>query len=312
MPKKLDKTPFQNLAGQSANINKEDVNKELAQQNQVDHSNQPDTKKEKEKPKIQWSPESLKQGQIIIAEINQLQDQIKKESDINKQKEILSQLNQKISQLELLAAKELKHEYTREEIIQSIKKIKKEKDLDIKFEVDEEGRVRFSKAKDKIDQIVKILEHENNKVTRINLGGNELGPQAVKSLAEALMNKNNKVTNISLWRNNLGPQGAQFLAKALMNENNKVTHIYLVDNELDSEAAQSLAEALMNKNNKVTRINLGFNKLGPEGVKSLAEALKNENNKVTHINLEANKIGLKGRKSLKEVKKIKPGIVIKF
>ena len=96
MPKKLDKKPLQDLAGQSANINQEDINKELAQQNQIDHSKQPDTKKE-EKLKRQNLPESSKQIQIISAEIDQLQDQIKKESDINKQKQILSQLKQKIS-----------------------------------------------------------------------------------------------------------------------------------------------------------------------------------------------------------------------
>ncbi len=57
-----------------------------------------------------------------------------------------------------------------EEIKESIGQIKQELNLDIEFGIDDKtGIVSFSDAK-KLNQIVEVLKHENNKAASINLG----------------------------------------------------------------------------------------------------------------------------------------------
>jgi hypothetical protein len=61
---------------------------------------------------------------------------------------------------------EVEEKFTPEEIEKSIEEIKKEKGLDIiDFEVNKEGWVSFKNA-EKIDQILEILKHPNNKVKK--------------------------------------------------------------------------------------------------------------------------------------------------
>jgi hypothetical protein len=74
---------------------------------------------------------------------------------------------------------------TKEELRESsIEKIKKEKNLDIQYEINKEGVVIFKKTKEKINQIAEILKDENNKVTEIYLGYNDLGSEGGKYLEE--------------------------------------------------------------------------------------------------------------------------------
>ena len=199
-------------------------------------------KEEEKGPEIIWSPEAEERGLGLASQIGELKKELnlaEEQGDFEKGKEILEKLEPLIAELEEIAEKEakkgIKYEFTPEETRKSIEEIIKEENLDIEFEIGENNEVRFKEAKEKIDQIIKIITHPNNKVNNIDLWDNDLGPEGAKSIAEALSNPNNKVNNIDLGYNKLGPEGAKSIAEALSNPNNKVNNINLWDNKLGPE-----------------------------------------------------------------------------
>ena len=53
------------------------------------------------------------------------------------------------------------------------------------------------------------LMNENNKVSELNLSGNDIGDDGIIALSTALMHKNNKVTTLDLLWNNIGEEGVR-------------------------------------------------------------------------------------------------------
>jgi hypothetical protein len=112
---------------------------------------------------------------------------------------------------------------------------------------------------DKTDQLIQLLTHPKNRIKSIDLGGNKLGPEGAKHIADALKDPNNKVESINLAVNNLGPEGAKHIADALKHPNNKVESIDLWYNNLglgDISAIKTIVEELKTKGRT---IKLGIN-----------------------------------------------------
>jgi len=114
-------------------------------------------------------------NQLSLEEIRQVRDRLK---ELLKEKQEILGIEE-----EQQEEQEQEQEFTPEEIRESIKKIKEEKGLDIEFEVNKKGWVSFRRAKEKIGQIVEILKDKNCKVTKINLGEENLGPEEVAFIA---------------------------------------------------------------------------------------------------------------------------------
>jgi Ran GTPase-activating protein (RanGAP) involved in mRNA processing and transport len=137
-------------------------------------------------------------------------------------------------------------------------------------------------------------------LTELELGGNKIGDEGAKAIAEAL-SVNAVVTTLELFRNNIGDEGAKAIAEALK-VTAVVTTLSLRCNTIGDEGANAIAEALK-VTAVVTDLNLGLNDIGDIGAKAIAEALK-VNAVVTTLDLEWNiSIGVKGAKAIAEALK---------
>jgi len=137
-------------------------------------------------------------------------------------------------------------------------------------------------------------------VTELELGGNEIGDEGAKAIAEALK-VNAVVTTLVLSNNSIGDEGAKAIAEALK-VNAVVTTLYLTVNNIEDEGAKAIAEALK-VNAVMTTLNLEGNKIGVEGAIAIAEALK-VNAVVTTLGLYENKIGDEGAQAIAEALKV--------
>jgi len=110
---------------------------------------------------------------------------------------------------------EQKQEFSLEEIKESTERIEKEKGfLDIHFDIDSKGWVRFHYTKEQIDQIAELLKDKNCKVIKIDFEGKDLGPEGATLIADALKDKNCKVTKIKLF--NLEDSDSCFEEKVIL------------------------------------------------------------------------------------------------
>ena len=64
----------------------------------------------------------------------------------------------------------------------------------------------------KLDEI--LTELKNNSITTLDLGGNNIGVEGAKAIAEALK-VNESITELNLYNNNIGDEGAKAIAEAL-------------------------------------------------------------------------------------------------
>ena len=140
----------------------------------------------------------------------------------------------------------------------------------------------------------------NTSLQKINLHGNTIGDEGVRSLASALK-VNNTLRYINLIGNQISKDGAQFLAEALI-VNTSLDNFYLQSNRIGDEGVQSLCAALK-VNTTLTRINLNCNQISKVGVKFLADALM-VNIRLEILNLIGNKIGDEGAQSLRAALKL--------
>lgn len=111
--------------------------------------------------------------------------------------------------------KEKRSKNIQEVVIKFIEKIKEKEKLDLSFFVNDDGLVVFGDAKNKMNQIIKILTYKNNKIKDVYFGYQNLDLENLKLLFEALKNENNNITSIDLRGNNLGVEGAKLLSETL-------------------------------------------------------------------------------------------------
>ncbi|XP_046841908.1 NLR family CARD domain-containing protein 3-like [Xenia sp. Carnegie-2017] len=144
------------------------------------------------------------------------------------------------------------------------------------------------------------LESESCKLTELDLSFYIIGDEGAKYFTEALKSENCKLTKLTLQRVRIGDKGAKYLSKALKSENCKLTTLGLGKNSIKDTGAKYLSEALKSENCKLTKLPLHCNNIGCTGAKYLSEALKSENCKLTELFLNENEIGDEGAKSLSE------------
>ena len=149
------------------------------------------------------------------------------------------------------------------------------------------------------EKIAEGLQHENCRVTNLNLRNNNIGgAKGVVHLVRALQHENCRVTDLNLRRNKIGDVGLEHLSRALQHENCRVTDLDLSGNEINAAGVEHLIRALQHENCHVTNLNLDANNIGAEGVEHLVRVLQHENCRVTNLNLGVNKIGDKGAEHL--------------
>jgi len=140
----------------------------------------------------------------------------------------------------------------------------------------------------------------NTSLQKINLHGNTIGDEGVRSLASALK-LNSTLESIILNGNQISKDGAQFLAEALM-INKMLRYLNVHGNNIGDEGAQSLAKALK-VNNSLVSIDLNQNQISTVGANFLAEALM-VNKILENLYMNINNIGDEGVQSLSSALKL--------
>ena len=64
-------------------------------------------------------------------------------------------------------------------------------------------------------------------VTKLDVSRALFGDEGAQNIAEGLQHENCRVTNLNLWNNNIGAEGVEHLVHALQHENCRVTNLYL-------------------------------------------------------------------------------------
>ena len=141
-----------------------------------------------------------------------------------------------------------------------------------------------------VRRICKSLKREFCKVTRLDLGRNEITEAGVISLSQALQSSACKVTTLYLDGNQITDAGVISLSQALQSSACKVTTLYLSGNQITDAGAISLSQALQSSACKVTILDLRQNQITDAGVISLSQALQSSACKVTTLCLSGNQI----------------------
>ncbi|CAF4506383.1 unnamed protein product, partial [Rotaria sp. Silwood2] len=106
--------------------------------------------------------------------------------------------------------------------------------------------------------------NEEETITRLNIGGNDIGPNGIQNLANALA-KNTTLTTLDLQDNHIGDEEMQYLCDAL--RKTVVNFFFLLISStyyLDNFHMQTL-----------TTLDLSSNLIGASGVQYLADVLDN-------------------------------------
>ena len=83
-------------------------------------------------------------------------------------------------------------------------------------------------------------------------GDNNIGDESAEHLVRALQHENCRLTNLDLVGNNIGDKGAEQLIRALQHENCRLTNLDLDDNNVDQSVLDRLQPflAAMKEQNK--------------------------------------------------------------
>ena len=119
----------------------------------------------------------------------------------------------------------------------------------------------------------------------LNLSGNRITDEGVKSLTTALINSNCKLNSLSLNVNEITDKGVEHLTKALINNNCELNSLSLALNKLTHKGVEHLTTALINTNCKLNSIGLEGNDIPDKGVKYLTTALTHTNCKLNSLSL---------------------------
>jgi len=113
------------------------------------------------------------------------------------------------------------------------------------LKVDLFGDKAMSKDPALLAKFCAALESETCRVTELNLGGNGLGAEGGKAIAEALK-VNTSITTINLQGNKLGAEGGKAIAEGLK-INTSITNIDVTSNSLDAAAKDTIKAAWNNR-----------------------------------------------------------------
>jgi len=150
-----------------------------------------------------------------------------------------------------------------------------------------------------LKHLTKALMHHECKLRHLNLENNNITAKgSVKHLTKALMHHECKLTHLNLGYNNITAEGLKHLTKALMHHECKLTHLFLTKNNITAEGLTHLTKALMHHECKLTDLNLAINNITDEGLPHLTEALMHHECKLTHLNLRSSNITTEGLKHL--------------
>ena len=120
----------------------------------------------------------------------------------------------------------------------------------------------------------------------LNLSGNRITDEGVKSLTTALINSNCKLNSLSLNVNEITDKGVEHLTKALINNNCELNSLSLALNKLTHKGVEHLTTALINTNCKLISIGLEGNDIPDKGVKYFTTALTHTNCKLNSLSLD--------------------------
>lgn len=130
----------------------------------------------------------------------------------------------------------------------------------------------------------------SSRVTALNLGGNELGDEGAKSLADVLTHAGCNVVTLDLSRNNIGEGGAGCIAMALRNRN-CVQNLNLHGNKIKSEGAEKLFGAVRVEKCKLECLLLGGNSIDCSGIAKLPHTFTSPHCNLDLLDLSGNAIG---------------------
>lgn len=135
-------------------------------------------------------------------------------------------------------------------------------------------------------RVGEALVDPKNKIKRLDLGKNQIGPRKTEIISSVLMNPGNHIENLSLSSNEIGVDGTKAIGCALENENNKLQSLRLCSCEMNCQELEQISTSLAHPNSKLTHLSLGSNII--KDVKKLAEALANPNCKIDNLGLSFN------------------------
>lgn len=143
--------------------------------------------------------------------------------------------------------------------------------------------------------VLEMRERDGGVLERLGLDENSLGPSGAEVLAQGLK-KNSVLKGLSLARNRLRDEGLECLAKAMPGGCGKrLRRLVLSNNEFTSLAGQVLAEAFTGKAcAHLERLDLANNSLQADGMWFLGELLQNGMPNLKELDLEYTDAGSVG------------------
>ncbi|KAH9245923.1 hypothetical protein BASA81_016563 [Batrachochytrium salamandrivorans] len=128
--------------------------------------------------------------------------------------------------------------------------------------------------------IIETLQHENNKLERLELSLKIVYDNApARAIARVLKHKDNKIERLSFTFIEFGTNEVKRLSQGLQHPHCNIASLDFVDLLPGAAVIHALMEALMHENNQVRKLELNFYFYEAEK-KMLFEALSHVNNKV--------------------------------
>ena len=149
-----------------------------------------------------------------------------------------------------------------------------------------------------VTQLLAAIQGCMRSLRQLFLGGNGLRNVGFVSLVEGVLSKEiNKLQKLDVRYNDIGPQGVVALSKILGKDKCPIEFLYMEGNEIGDEGARALSDCLQNNNACLKEIFLGANRIGVEGARAFAKAIET-NKSLTKLYLEGNRIGEEGGAAL--------------
>ena len=122
----------------------------------------------------------------------------------------------------------------------------------------------------------------NRTLTELNLSGNDIGSEGMKSLGDALKT-NETLKDLKLVRNGIDDLGARFLGDGLK-ENSSLSVLDLQNNKIDIDGAMKILKALGKPLRVIESINLSGNSYSYDSTKVFQLACYVKENAFEHEN----------------------------
>jgi hypothetical protein len=149
-----------------------------------------------------------------------------------------------------------------------------------------------------IADILAILDEVKPHIETVFLGGNSIGVEGAKKLAESWLASARALLRLDLRYNDIGGVGMEAICKALVST--PVQHLYIEGNQIGDLGAAATAKLLEDPKSQLEQLFMGANEIQASGAQALASSLY-VNKKISKIYLEGNKIGGEGADSFSSV-----------